>query len=94
MDCISATEKITIEEQTFQDNVLLEMIKEICSEPECLSSNVREKVNTIIADCDLAQYTGLHKLSTADETTSTLLGKFRNRGIVNLLIRKTVSWNS
>ncbi|CAG9132116.1 hypothetical protein JYU34_006710 [Plutella xylostella] len=74
MDCISATEKITIEEQTFQDNVLLEMIKEICSEPECLSSNVREKVNTIIADCDLAQYTGLHKLSTADETTSTLLG--------------------
>lgn len=53
--------------------MLLEIIKELCSENK-MSGKLRGKVTRIISDCDLTHHTSLHKLSTADDSTSTLLG--------------------
>ncbi|CAH2070952.1 unnamed protein product, partial [Iphiclides podalirius] len=51
------------------------MIKELCSDPRSqLSAKLAQKVNRIIAEIELTHYASLHKLSTADESTSTILG--------------------
>ncbi|XP_052753511.1 uncharacterized protein LOC113515505 isoform X2 [Galleria mellonella] len=75
MDSITSTDELSIETKITQQNILLEIIKELCSESNGkLSSNLKGKINRIIADCDLTHYSSLHKLSTADESTSMLLG--------------------
>ncbi|XP_061710933.1 uncharacterized protein LOC133520502 [Cydia pomonella] len=78
MDSITNTENsenFNIDLKTSQENILLEIIKEVCSDPNSkISSKLIGKVNRIIADCDLSHYSSLHKLSTVDESTSTLLG--------------------
>ncbi|KAM3967296.1 uncharacterized protein ACR2FA_011634 [Aphomia sociella] len=75
MDSVASTDGLSTESRSTQENILLEMIKELCGEANGkLSSNLKGKVNRIIADCDLTYYSSLHKLSTADESTSTLLG--------------------
>lgn len=73
MDSITSTDSC-MELKASQENVLLEMIKEICSEDK-LSGKLKGKVTRIISDCDLTHHTSLHKLSTADDSTSTLLGE-------------------
>ncbi|XP_028171598.1 uncharacterized protein LOC114360923 [Ostrinia furnacalis] len=79
MDSVTSTEDLRIELKTPQENILLELIEELCSEPDGkLSTKLKGKVNRIIADCDLTHHTSLHKLSTADESTSTLLGFMHN----------------
>lgn len=75
MDSVTSTDDLNMEVKTTQENILLEMIKELCSENGKLTNNLKGKVNRIIADCDLTHYSSLHKLSTANESTSTLLGK-------------------
>lgn len=75
MDCITSTDDLRVDMKTSQENCLLDIIKELCSENK-LSQKVRGKVNRIIADCDLTHHTSLHKMSTSDESTSTLLGNF------------------
>ncbi|XP_068631368.1 uncharacterized protein [Battus philenor] len=58
-----------------QENILLEIIKELCKDANGgLSKKIVEKVERIIAESELKHYTSLHKLSTTDESTSTLLG--------------------
>ncbi|XP_059049730.1 uncharacterized protein LOC131844785 [Achroia grisella] len=75
MDSVTSTDDLCIDTKTTQENILLEMIKELCCEANGkISSNLKGKVNRIIADCDLTHYSSLHRLSTADESTSTLLG--------------------
>lgn len=77
MDSITSTDSC-MELKASQENVLLEMIKEICSEDKLsgkLSGKLKGKVTRIISDCDLTHHTSLHKLSTADDSTSTLLGE-------------------
>ncbi|XP_063360770.1 structural maintenance of chromosomes protein 4-like [Cydia amplana] len=75
MDSTTNTENFNIDLKTSQENILLEIIKEVCSDPNSkISSKLIGKVNRIIADCDLSHYSSLHKLSTVDESTSTLLG--------------------
>lgn len=77
MDSVTSTEDLRVELKTPQENILLELIKELCGEPDSkISTKLKGKVNRIIAACDLTHHTSLHKLSTADESTSTLLGKF------------------
>lgn len=62
--------------RSVQENLLLDIVKETCRDDSVkLSSKVRGKVNRIIADCDLKHHSSLHKLSTADDRTSTILGK-------------------
>ncbi|KAJ8727722.1 hypothetical protein PYW07_001841 [Mythimna separata] len=56
-----------------QENVLLDIVREVCSENK-LSDKLKGKVNRIIADCDLSYYSSLHRLSTGDESTATVLG--------------------
>ncbi|XP_073943297.1 uncharacterized protein isoform X2 [Choristoneura fumiferana] len=75
MDSTTNTESLSIDLKTSQENILLEIIKEVCNDPSSkLSSKLCDKINRIIADCDLALYSSLHKLTTVDESTSTLLG--------------------
>ncbi|KAL0882619.1 hypothetical protein ABMA27_001055 [Loxostege sticticalis] len=75
MDSVTSTEDLRVELKTPQENILLELIKELCGEPDSkISTKLKGKVNRIIAACDLTHHTSLHKLSTADESTSTLLG--------------------
>lgn len=76
MDSITSTDDLLEEVKSNKENLLLEIIKEVCSDPKSkLSSKLVGKVNRIIADCDLTHYSSLHKLSTADESTSTVLGR-------------------
>lgn len=59
-----------------KENIFLNIIKEVCADSKNkLSPKLVGKVNRIIADCDLSHYSSLHKLNTADESTSTILGK-------------------
>ncbi|CAG9794971.1 unnamed protein product [Diatraea saccharalis] len=75
MDSITSTDDMFTEVKIVQENLLLDIIKDLCNEPSSkLSSKLKGKVNRIIADCDLTHHTSLHKLSTADESTSTVLG--------------------
>lgn len=69
---MTSTENLNVD-RNIEENLLLEIIKNVCSE-EQLSGKVKGKVNRIIADCDLTHHSSLHKLSTVDEQTSTLLG--------------------
>lgn len=73
MDSVTSTEDLVADIKWTQENVLLDIIKELCSESK-LTSKLKGKVNRIIADCDLTHYSGLHKLNSADENTSSLLG--------------------
>lgn len=76
MDSTTNTESLSIDLKTSQENILLEIIKEVCNDSSSkLSSKLCDKINRIIADCDLAHHSSLHKLTTVDESTSTLLGK-------------------
>jgi hypothetical protein len=77
MNSVTSTDDLhTAEMEISQENLLLGIIKELCYETDSkLSGKLRGKVNRIVADCDLTHHTSLHKLSTADESTSTLLGK-------------------
>ncbi|XP_047984315.1 uncharacterized protein LOC125224861 [Leguminivora glycinivorella] len=75
MDSTTDTVNYNIDLKTSQENILLEIIKEVCSDPNSkISSKLIGNVNRIIADCDLSHYSSLHKLSTVDESTSTVLG--------------------
>ncbi|KAJ0178652.1 hypothetical protein K1T71_005427 [Dendrolimus kikuchii] len=73
MDSVTSTDDLVVDIKTTQENILLDIIKECCSDSK-LSAKLKGKVNRIIADCDLTHYSGLHKLNTADESTSSLLG--------------------
>lgn len=74
MDSIKNTDNKSLDINLRQENMLLQIIKEVCSENNNLSEKLKTKINKIIADCDLKHYSSLHKLSSTDETTSTLLG--------------------
>ncbi|XP_075971855.1 uncharacterized protein LOC142973749 [Anticarsia gemmatalis] len=74
MDSVTSTDSINFDINMRQENVLLDIIKEVCSENNKLSDKLKGKVNKIIADCDLTHYSSLHKLSTTDESTATVLG--------------------
>ncbi|XP_026484302.1 2-acylglycerol O-acyltransferase 2-like isoform X2 [Vanessa tameamea] len=75
MDIITSTEDLCPDSKTIQENILFDIIKEVCGDQNCvLSPKLAGKVRRIIADSDLSHYSSLHKLSTADESTSTLLG--------------------
>lgn len=78
MDSVTSTEDLMyVENTSAQENILLDIIKEVCSVSDTkISSKLVGKVNRIIADCDLTHYSSLHKLSNADESTATVLGKF------------------
>ncbi|CAK1599065.1 unnamed protein product [Parnassius mnemosyne] len=75
MDTATNTEDLGTLIKTKQENILLEIIKSLCNASKNhLSAKLVEKVNRIIAHAELTHYASLHKLSTADESTSTLLG--------------------
>ncbi|XP_045447173.1 uncharacterized protein LOC123655404 [Melitaea cinxia] len=74
MDTITSTEDIYQEKKVIQENILFDIIKELCGDSKSLSPKLVGKVSRIVADCDLSHYSSLHKISTADESTSTLLG--------------------
>lgn len=77
MDFATNTENVNEELNLTSENNLLEIIKDICSDSNSkMSMKLRGKVNRIIAETDLKQYTSLHRVSTADESTATVLGKF------------------
>lgn len=69
-----------------KENILLNLIKEICADSKNkLSLKLVGKINSIIANCDLSYYSSLHKLNTADESTSTILGMiFSNLFQINI----------
>ncbi|CAB3221100.1 unnamed protein product [Arctia plantaginis] len=73
MDSVTSTDGVTLDINMRQENVLMEIIKEVCWENK-LSQKLKGKVNKIIADCDLKHYSSLHKLSASDESTATVLG--------------------
>lgn len=75
MDSVTNTDNVCMEIKMSQENMLLEIIKEVCGENNKLSEKLKGKINRIIADCDLKYYSSLHRLSTADESTATVLGK-------------------
>ncbi|XP_023950803.2 uncharacterized protein LOC112055049 [Bicyclus anynana] len=66
--------EILPENKTVQESILLDIVKEICSEPNKLSQKLIGKVNRIIADCDLTHHANFHKIVTSDESTTTVLG--------------------
>ncbi|CAH2240405.1 jg3813 [Pararge aegeria aegeria] len=75
MDTITCTNDLCLAEtKTNQENILLDIIKEVCGEPTKLSQKLVGKVNRIIADCDLTHHASFHKLVTADDSTTTVLG--------------------
>lgn len=76
MDTIVNREIASVDSKTKQDCILMDIIKELCSDKSSLSSKIIKKVTCIIEDNELVHYGSLHKLSTADESTSTVLGKF------------------
>ncbi|KAJ2952018.1 hypothetical protein O0L34_g4278 [Tuta absoluta] len=75
MDFAVNTEKHITEYKLNQENTLLDIVKEICSGSNSkLNPNLKAKVGRIIADCDLKSHSSLQRVSTADESTSTVLG--------------------
>ncbi|XP_022120583.1 uncharacterized protein LOC110996975 [Pieris rapae] len=93
MDSITSTDDLNIETTLRQENILLDIIKEVCFTSDSkLSSKLIGKVNRIIADCDLTHYTSLHKLSTADESTATVLG-FMNQTATELTFDEQTELN-
>ncbi|KAI5646566.1 hypothetical protein NE865_01499 [Phthorimaea operculella] len=75
MDFAVNTEKPVTEYKLNQENTLLDIVKEICSGSNSkLNPNLKDKVCRIIADCDLKNHSSLQRVSTADESTSTVLG--------------------
>ncbi|KPJ05989.1 hypothetical protein RR48_14431 [Papilio machaon] len=74
MDSINNPEIMSLDTKTKQDCILMDIIKELCSEKSSLSSKIIKKVTSIIEDNELLHYGSLHRLSTADESTSTVLG--------------------
>ncbi|CAG4916824.1 unnamed protein product [Colias eurytheme] len=93
MDSITSTDDMLIQTKARQENILLEIIKEVCSVSNSqLSSKLVGKVNRIIADCDLTHYSSLHKISTADET-ATVLG-FMNQSVAELTFDEQVELNN
>ncbi|XP_045494058.1 uncharacterized protein LOC123693138 [Colias croceus] len=94
MDSITSTDDMLIQTKARQENILLEIIKEVSSVSNSqLSSKLVGKVNRIIADCDLTHYSSLHKLSTADESTATVLG-FMNQSVAELSFDEQVELNN
>lgn len=76
MDFATNTENVKEELNLTGENNLLEIIKDICSDTNSkMSLKLKGKVNRIIAETDLKQHTSLHRVSTADESTATVLGK-------------------
>ncbi|XP_045765537.1 uncharacterized protein LOC123867513 [Maniola jurtina] len=76
MDVKKSTKCVYPENKTVQENnILLNIIKEVCNEPNTkLSQKLVGKVNRIIADCDLTHHASFHKVFTSDESTATVLG--------------------
>lgn len=74
MDSPPSTDDKLVDLKISRECLLLEIIKELCSDNK-LSIKLRGKVSRIIADCDLTHHSSLHKLSAADESTTSLLGK-------------------
>lgn len=77
MDSVTSTDTVCMDIKMKQENMLLEIIREVCGENK-LSEKLKGKVNRIIADCDLSYYSSLHRLSAGDESTATVLGKGQN----------------
>lgn len=76
MDFATNTENVNEELNLTGENNLLEIIKDICSDSNTkMSEKLRGKVTRIIAETDLKQHTSLHRVSTADDSTATVLGK-------------------
>lgn len=76
MDFGTNTEKVNEELNLTGENNLLEIIKDICSDSTSnMSVKLKGKVNRIIAETDLKQHASLHRVSTANESTATVLGK-------------------
>lgn len=73
MESITNSEDLIVDVKMSQENLLLDIIKELCKENK-LSTKLSGKISRIIADCDLTHHTSLHKISTVDENSSTLLG--------------------
>ncbi|CAF4765479.1 unnamed protein product [Pieris macdunnoughi] len=93
MDSITSTDDLNIETKLRQENILLDIIKEVCCASDIkLSSKLIGKVNRIIADCDLTHHSSLHKLSTADESTATVLG-FMNQTATELTFDEQTELN-
>lgn len=84
MDSTTNTDDLNQHTIAMQENLLLDIVKEICEDPlSSLTDKLKGKVNRIIADCDLSHHSGLYKLSTADESTATVLGKHFVNGITH-----------
>ncbi|XP_047509955.1 uncharacterized protein LOC125052917 [Pieris napi] len=93
MDSITSTDDLNIETKLRQENIILDIIKEVCCASDTkLSSKLIGKVNRIIADCDLTHHSSLHKLSTADESTATVLG-FMNQTATELTFDEQTELN-
>ncbi|CAH4038233.1 uncharacterized protein LOC123711064 [Pieris brassicae] len=93
MDSITSTDDLNTETKYRQENILLDIIKEVCCASDSkLSSKLIGKVNRIIADCDLTHHSSLHKLSTADESTATVLG-FMNQTATELTFDEQTELN-
>lgn len=74
---ITTNSEYSAEKNSIKENFLLDMIKEVCSE-QILSTKIKSKITKIIQECNLEKYSSLHKMSTADENTSTLLGVLKH----------------
>lgn len=85
------------ETKTVQENILLDIIKEVCGDPNTkLSQKLVGKVKRIIADCDLTHHASFHKLVTSIESTTTVLGKLELELELDFLVIfhfKYRSWN-
>ncbi|KAL4706797.1 hypothetical protein ACJJTC_018178 [Scirpophaga incertulas] len=93
MNDLIGTIELPIEMKKTKESFLLCIVKELCSETDSvLTSELKEKVNKIIAVTDLTQYTSLHKLSSADESTSSILG-FMQDSSVELTFEEQVDLN-
>ncbi|CAK1546250.1 unnamed protein product [Leptosia nina] len=75
MDTVTSTDDLNVETKSIQENILLEIIKEVCCVSDSkLSPKLVGKVNRIIADCNLTHHSSLHKFAAGDESTATVLG--------------------
>lgn len=90
-DSVTSTEDLCAAPKLPQENILLTIIKELCSENGKLSAKVKGKVSRIMADCDLTHYSSLHKMNTSDESTTTLLGKLWYETIFHYIKQQTLS---
>ncbi|XP_026737299.1 uncharacterized protein LOC113500639 [Trichoplusia ni] len=92
MDSITYTDNVCMDIKMSQENMLLEVIRELCGENSKLSDKLKGKVNRIIADCNLTHYSSLHRLSNPDESTATLLG-FMHQTAVELTFDEQAEFN-